>query len=340
MSHNHSYKVSVKKLPKSQVEIESEIPADEFSAHIKDTLDEAVREAEIKGFRKGTAPEKLVREKIGNDVLLHEAASAAISHAYGHIVEAEKIDAIGRPQVTITKIAESNPLGFKFITAVVPEIKNFDYKEIAKKENKKEIVKSEVTDKEFAETLESILKNYQQATKAEKLPELTDETVKKFGEFSSVEDFKKKLRVQMLSEKEQKESEKRRVALIDALVAGVSIEIPDVLVESELERMLSEMKNDVSRMGLSWTDYLKHLKKTEDDMKKDWNEAAEKRVKFELLSGHIAKTEKISADPKKVSDEVEHTKEHHKDIDIERARSYFEHIFQNQAVFEFLEGQK
>ena len=123
MSHNHSYKVSVKKLPKSQVEIESEIPADEFSAHIKDSLDEAVREAEIKGFRKGTAPKKgetRPREN-GNNVLLHEAASAAISHAYGHIVEAEKIDAIGRPQVTITKIAESNPLGFKFITAVVPK---------------------------------------------------------------------------------------------------------------------------------------------------------------------------------------------------------------------------
>jgi len=340
MSSNHSYKASVKKLPKSQVEIESEIPADEFVAHIKDALAEAVREAEIKGFRKGTAPEKLVREKFGDDALLHEAASAAISHAYGHIVEAEKIDAIGRPKVTITKIAEGNPLGFKFVTAVVPEIKNFDYKEIAKKENKKELPKAEITDKEFAETVETILKNYQQATKAEKIPELSDELVKKFGDFSSVENFRTKLRAQMLSEKEQKENEKKRVALIDALVAGVSMEIPDVLIESKLERMLSEMKNDVSRMGLSWTDYLKHLKKTEDDMKKDWNEAAKKRVAFELISEHIAKTEKISADEKKVSEEVKHIQEHHKDIDTDRARSYFEHIYQNQAVFEFLEGQK
>ncbi len=104
--------------------------------------------------------------------------------------------------------------------------------------------------------------------------------------------------------------------------------------------MLSEMKNDVSRMGLSWTDYLKHLKKTEDDMKKDWNEAAKKRVMLELITEHIAKTEKISADEKKVSEEVKHIQEHHKDIDAARARSYFEHIFQNQAVFEFLEGQK
>ena len=345
MAAHHSYKASVKKLPKSLVEIESEIPADEFAAHVRDAVEEAVREFETKGFRKGAAPEKLVKERIGMDAILEDAARSAIAHAYGHIIETEKIDAIGRPGVTITKIAEGNPLGFKFISAIVPEIKDFDYKEIAKKENKKassagEAGKIEVTDKEFAETLEIILKNYAQAMKLDKPPQLSDELVKKFGEFSSVEDFKKKLREQALAEKEQKEREKSRLALIDALTAGVSIEIPEILIAGELERMISEMKGDVSRMGISWTDYLKHLKKTEEEMKKDWNEAAKKRATLDLAIEYIAKTEKISADPKKVSDEVEHTKEHHKDIDIERARSYFEHVFQNQAVFEFLEGQK
>ena len=184
------------------------------------------------------------------------------------------------------------------------------------------------------------MKNYQQAIKAEKTPELTDELVKKFGEFSSVDDFKTKLRANMIAEKEQKESEKRRIALIDALTADVSIEIPDILVESELERMISEMKSDVSRMGLSWTDYLKHLKKTEADMKKDWIEAAKKRATLDLLIEYIAKAEKISADSKKVSDELEHLKTHHKDIDADRARSYLERVYGTQAVFEFLEKVK
>jgi len=340
MAHNHSYKASVKKLAGSKIEIESEIPADEFAAEVKDALAEAVREFEVKGFRKGTAPEKLVKDKIGMDVILQDAARSAISHAYGHIIDAEKIDAIGRPEIVITKIAEGNPLGFKLMTAVVPEIKSLDYKSIAAKENKKEKSKIEVIDKEFAETLETVLKNYAQAMKLEKTPELTDELVKKFGEFSSADDFKKKLREQMLAEKEQKENEKRRLALIDALTSGVSIEIPDVIVESELERMISEMKNDVSRMGISWADYLKHLKKTEVEMKKDWNEAAKKRAILDLAIEYVAETEKISADPKKVSEEVAHIQEHHKDIDLERARTYFEHVLQNQAVFEFLEKQK
>lgn len=291
MAHNHSYKVTVKKLPKSQVEIESEIPADEFAAHVKDAIDEAVREVEIKGFRKGAAPEKLVREKLGMDTILHDAARSAISHAYGHIIEDQKIDAIGRPEITITKIAEGNPLGFKLVSAVLPEIKDFDYKAIARKENKKESPKIEVTDKEAEVKL-------------------------------------------------QKEKEKRRLALIDALTAGVSIEVPDVLISAELDRMISEMKNNVSRMGLSWSDYLKQTNKTEEAVKKEWYEAAETRAKLDLAIDHIAKTEKISADPKKVSDEVKHIQEHHEDIDADRARSYFEHIYQNQAVFEFLEQEK
>lgn len=338
--HTHSYKVSVKKLPKSQIEIESEIPADEFAAHVENALAEAMSEVEIKGFRKGTAPEKMVKDKIGMDAILNDAARSAISHAYGHIMDTEKIDAIGRPEITITKMAEGNPLGFKLVSAVLPEIKNLDYKAIAAKENKKETPKAKVTEKEFDETLATVMKNYAQAMKLEKAPELTEENVKKMGDFASVEDFKTKLRAQMVIEKEQKENEKRRIALIDSLVAGVSVEMPEILVESELERMISEMKNDVSRMGVSWSDYLKHTKKTEDDLRKDWYEAAKKRATLELAMEHIAKTEKISADKKKVSDEVEHVKEHHKDVDVARAESYFEHIYQNQAVFEFLEKVK
>jgi len=100
------------------------------------------------------------------------------------------------------------------------------------------------------------------------------------------------------------------------------------------------MKNDVSRMGLEWSDYLKHSKKTDEELRKDWQGAAKKRSTLELAIEYIAKEEKISADKKKVSDEVEHIKEHHKDVDVARAESYFEHVYQNQAVFEFLEKVK
>lgn len=336
-AHNHSYKIKVTKLPNGKVEIEGEIPADEFSAHIKGTLADMVKNAELPGFRKGSAPEKMIRDRIGMESILNDAARECIAHAYGHIIHDEKIDAIGRPEITITKIAEGNPLEFKLVTAIVPEIKDFDYLSAAKKENKKEIKAEKVTDKEVEDTIEAIKKNYAAALKLEKLPELTDEFVKNLGEFSSVDDFKTKLRENLVKEKEQRAKEKKRIALIDALVSTLSIEVPEVLVESELGRMLSEMQNEIMRMGMVWSDYLKQLKKTESEMKKEWREPAIKRVKLDLAIDHIAKKEKISADNKKVDDEIEHVKKTHKDIDIERARTYLEHVYQNQAVFEFLE---
>jgi len=344
MSHTHSYKVSVKKLPETgEVEIKSEISAEEFSDAVAHALSDIQKEVTIPGFRKGSAPEKMVKDKIGSGALLHEAAEHAISHAYGHILEAEKIDAIGHPQVQITKIAEGNPLQFTIVTAVVPEIKKFEYLTIAKKENSKKSDAVTVTDEEVAKTIESIQKNYAQGTGAkagDALPELTDEFVKTLGEFENVTDFKTKLKANMLAEKEHKAQEKKRLELVDALTKDLDVTIPEVLVESELGRMTEQMKHDIERMGLTFDAYLKHLKKSADEMKKEWRPDAIKRVKLDLAIVHIAKSEKISADKKKVEDEVKHALEHHKGVDRDRAQSYFEHILINQAVFEFLEKQK
>ena len=344
MSHTHSYKAAVKKLTETgQVEIKSEISTKEFAEAISETLADLRKEVTIPGFRKGTAPEKMVKDKIGTAAIMHEAAEHAISHAYGHILEAEKIDAIGHPQVSITKIAEGNPLEFTIVTAVVPEVKKFDYVKIAAKENAKKVDAVIITEEETTKTIESIQKNYAQANgiKAdEKLPELTDDFVKTLGEFETVADFKKKLAENMLSEKEHKMHEKKRLELVDALTKDLDVIIPEVLIESELGRMTEQMKHDIERMGLTFEAYLKHLKKSAEDMKKEWRGDAIKRVKLDLAINHIAKAEKITADKKKVEDEVKHAMEHHKDVDSDRARSYFEHIFINQAVFEFLEKQK
>jgi FKBP-type peptidyl-prolyl cis-trans isomerase (trigger factor) len=308
MSAHHSYKAEVKKLPETaEVEIKSSIPADEFAAAVKDALESFRAEVTLPGFRKGMAPEKVVREKVGEAALLSEAAEHAIAHAYGHIIEAEEIDAIGRPKVTITKLAEGNPLEFTLVTAVVPEVKSFEYKKIAVEANKKEVAVAPVTDDELAKV-------------QKEMPEAKREDLERRNQYQA--------------------KEKKRLALVDVLVDGLDVVVPHVLVESELDRMTEQMRHDIERMGLKFDDYLKHLKKSEDDLRKEWKPDAMKRVKLDLAIAHIAKTEKITADMKKVDEEVKYAKEHHKDISEAQARAYFAHIFTNQAVFEYLESLK
>lgn len=348
MSHKHSYQTVIKKLPETgEVEIKSSIGIDEFAQAVVETLEDVRKDITLPGFRKGAAPSKIVREKVGENALLRDAAERAISHAYGHILEAEKIDAIGYPKVSITKIAEGNPLEFTVTTAVVPEIGAFDYIKIAKAENAKKSDAVIVTDEELDKNIENIKKNFGAAMGAGKSDEeksrpieLTDDVVKTWGEFKDVADFKAKLKENLKAEKEHKAKEKKRLELVDALTKDLEIVIPEVLVESELARMSNQMKHDIERMGMKFDDYLKHLKKTEVEIKKEWRSDAIKRVKLDLVINHVASEEKIEADKAKVEAEVKHAAEHHKDVDPERARSYFTEIFKNQAVFEFLEGIK
>ncbi len=308
MSQTHSYKAIVREMPESgEVEIRSSIKAEKFDEAVKKTLAEIRKEMALPGFRKGSAPEKMVREKVGETTLLYEAAEHAISHAYGYILQAEKIDAIGQPKISITKIAVGNPLEFTIATAVVPKIGKFDYKKIAIEENSKPIDLPIVTDEDLAKA-------------KEKTPEITKEN--------------------LVQEKEHRAKEKKRLELIDALTKNIDVAIPAVLADSELARMIEQMKHDIERMGLKFEDYIKHLKKSEEEMRAEWRPQALQRVKLDLALSHIAREEKIVPDMVKVEEEIKHAKNHHKEIDENRARMYFAHIFENQAVFEFLEKQK
>ena len=85
--------------------------------------------------------------KVGELSILEEGAYQAIREALPQLLSEHEYDFIGAPEVTITKIAQGEPLGFKIKIAVMPEVKLADYKKIAKEENLKEAPKIEVSEK-------------------------------------------------------------------------------------------------------------------------------------------------------------------------------------------------
>ena len=127
-------KISVKKLPHSEVEVEGELPAEIFETYFDRAVKKLGENLEVPGFRKGKAPESILLAQLGEGKILEEMAELALAEHYPKIIEENKIDAISRPEVAITKLARKNPLGFKIKTAVLPEVKLPDYKKIAKKE--------------------------------------------------------------------------------------------------------------------------------------------------------------------------------------------------------------
>jgi trigger factor len=357
-------KVSVKKLPKSEAEIEGELPAEDFEAYFPKALEKLGKDAELPGFRKGKVPESILLSKLGEMRVLEEAAEMAISDNYLKLLEENKIDAIGRPEISILKLARKNPLGFRIKTAVLPEIKLPDYREIARKAaaglDEKE-KNTDVTEKEVEDTIMDIRKSRApkigmkesaelagkgeaekpegEAEPKEELPEFNDDFVRSLGPFKDIADFTEKLRENIKLEKINQLKEKTRLKIMEKILDKTEAEIPEILVRSEIAKIVYRMESDLSAMGLKFEDYLTQIKKTKEDMEKEFRPDAEKKAKLSLILNKIAEAEKLAPDEKQVAGEVAHILEHYKDVDPERAKIHAENVLTNEKVFQFLENE-
>ncbi|MEK7088680.1 MAG: trigger factor [Patescibacteria group bacterium] len=360
--------VIVKKLPKSEIEIEGELESDVFESYFNKALKKLGEKIKLDGFRQGKIPENVLLSNIPEIQILEEMAEMALGEHYPKILEENKIDAINRPEISITKLARKNPLGFKIKTATMPDMKLPDYKEIAKKilsEIKKEEKNTNVTEKEIEDTIMDIRKSRApkvhmkdaaeeplpnpllnkerekgEVKKEPELPEFNDNFVQALGPFKDVKDFKEKLKENIKLEKENQVKEKTRLKIVEKIIDDLKVEMPEILIEIELNKILYKMESDITQMGLKFEDYLKHLNKTIEDLKKEFRIDAEKKAKLGLILNKIAEVEKIKADPEQVSKEVTQILEHYKDADPERAKLHAENVLTNEKVFHFLESQK
>jgi len=336
--------VTITNLPNSRVEVRGEIAADDFSRAVQKVTARIVADAEIEGFRRGKAPEKLVLERISEDGILHQSAEEALKHEWPKVLEENKIEAIGPAEFHIIKIARGNPLEWLARVAVVPSVTLGDYREIAKKVNgAKDTSELEVTDKEVAETLEYIHKSRvrKQKSDAPSMP-LDDEFAKSLGNFSTLTALKENIRDGLRLEKTGKRDESHRIKIVESITEKVAIDIPDIMIGTEREKMTQELRASVEDMGLAWKDYLAHVKKTEDELKESWLKDAERRVRVALVLREIAREENIEANDAEISKRVEHMLGQYSEadraqIDQERVRDYAKGIVRNEKVLDFLE---
>jgi FKBP-type peptidyl-prolyl cis-trans isomerase (trigger factor) len=353
--HSKSYEsAAIKKLGKSRIEITGSISAQEWEKYRVQAIKNLNESVTIDGFRKGMVPENILISKVGEKVVLEEIAELALSRAYVEILIDNKIDAIGKPEIQVTKLAPGNPLEFKAVTAVVPLIQLPDYKKLAKEEIAKSPTnETDVTDKDIEEAILRVRKAHapheghdhakmspEEHEKAimDSLPEFNDDFVRGLGsDFADIEDFKKKIRVIVGENKKDEAREKLRLRIASVISEATVMELPDVMTETELNRSQAQFETDIERMGVKLDDYLKHSKKTLEDIRTEWRPHAEKKAKLQLILNAIALAEKIQPTKDEIEKEVDHIVEHYKDADRERAAVYAETVLTNEKVFQFLE---
>lgn len=314
------YKVEIKKLPKSEVEIRGEIPAPLLDGARKKALKKFGEKLDLPGFRKGHVPESVVLERVSEREILEEAADILLNEIYPIILSEQKLDTIGRPKVSITKLALGNPLEFTVTTAVLLEFELPDYRAIAR--SAVALAKEdnlEVSEKEIDAVVAEIEKN------------------KMKHNFQDPNELRAKIKENIIAEKKFREVEKKRAAMIDAILAKTGIELPEILIESEVEKSLAQLKDEITRVGGKFDDYLKETKKSEEDLKKDLRENSEKKAKIQLLFNKIALTEKLEPNKEILEHETKQILEHYPGASEQNARIYVATQLLNQEVLKLLE---
>lgn len=176
------------------------------------------------------------------------------------------------------------------------------------------------------------------------LPEMTDEFAATLGDFKTVDDLKKEIEKNMLGEAEMKEKQRLELEILEEIIGKSEFDVfPAPMIDGEIRKMIGELQQDITQRGLEWNQYLTHIKKSEDDLKEEFKEKAQKRLKIAVTSRAIAKEEKIEVSNAEVAAEIEKAKGDFKDspeqadqFDSPEFKDYAKAYLMNQKTFEKL----
>lgn len=133
------------------------------------------------------------------------------------------------------------------------------------------------------------------------LPEADDEFAKDVSEFDTIEELRADKRKKLEEAEAQHAKNLRENELITKACENAAVEIPEAMIERQMDHILNDIRYRLSMQGISLEDYCKYTGTSIEDMRKEMRGDAEKRVKSQLVLEAISKAEAIEA----AADEIE-----------------------------------
>ena len=143
--------INVNKISSNQVEIEVEIPAPQMGAYFDLATSELSKDMKVDGFRPGKVPAEIVEREKGSQELYNQASNLAIQKTLPNAILDNEIEIVGQPEIQVIQIARGNPMKYKAIFWMIPEVLLGEYKEIRIKRKK-----LKVEDREVDKSLERV----------------------------------------------------------------------------------------------------------------------------------------------------------------------------------------
>jgi trigger factor len=146
-----------------------------------------------------------------------------------------------------------------------------------------------------------------------KEPKLDDEFAKKAGPFKNLSELKADIKTQLKAEREREAQNQYENELVQKIVEKSSVEIPDVLIAEQAERLEEEEKRNLVYRGQTWQEHLQAEGVTEEEHRARHKPDAELRVIAGLVLSEIASNEQLSVEPEELKIHIEMLKGQYKD---------------------------
>lgn len=152
---------------------------------------------------------------------------------------------------------------------------------------------------------EAVFKCKLHEIKVRELPLVDNEFVKDVSEFDTIEDLQEDLKKNISQRKEKEAETSVESQLIDALISDMKAEIPQAMIEGQINQNLREMEYSLQMQGLNLKQYMSYTGATLDTLKENYKEQSEKQVKIRLALEQVAKLEAIEPTKEEIDTQYE-----------------------------------
>ena len=142
------------------------------------------------------------------------------------------------------------------------------------------------------------------ALQAKELPELTDEFIKDATGSATVAEYKEKTMERLQKQADRRANDATENSILEAIAANAEAEIPQAMIEREIDGLVQKFEYQLMYQGLKLQDYLEFLKISAADFRKNYEEQAKKNVMSQLIISQIIKEEKLEATAEEIDAKV------------------------------------
>lgn len=284
---------ALNRLPDATIELTITIPWTDIAKIYETAVSEAVKRAEVSGFRKGKAPRAVVEEQLDKTKVYEEVLKDLLPKVYNQAITDQKLHPIINPKIELKEASKGKDWVVRAVTCEKPAV---------------------------------TLGNYQQAIKDLKTA--------------------KQKKIWVPGSKAEPEGEKNPPAggdkkptldeLLKALFGAVTISLPALLIEHELNRLLSDLIDQTKKLGLTVEQYLASTARTAETIRHEYEEQAKRTLTLEFSLEEIANKEGILVSDDDIAKVIQTAKTDEEKKALEGQRYYLASVLRRQKTLDFL----